>query len=81
MELLRNSCRGVHSHSNGEKTFSFEGNIMMTLKLDMKHISEWEEKVAAGSGSGVRRDRLRGGGEFRAFLRTGSRCKGRTAPL
>lgn len=40
MELLRNSCRGVHSHSNGEKTFSFEGNVTMTLKLDQ--LEEWK---------------------------------------
>lgn len=38
------------------RRFSFEGNIMMTLKLDMKHISEREGKVSGGSGCrGVRR--------------------------
>lgn len=31
--------QGVHSHSNGDKTsFHLEINIMMTLKLVMKHI-------------------------------------------
>lgn len=32
------------------RRFSFEGNIMMTLKLDLKHISEREGKVSGGSG-------------------------------
>lgn len=41
--FVEKSCRGVHSHSNGDKTsFHLESNIMMTLKLDMKHICKKE---------------------------------------
>lgn len=63
------------------RRLSIEGNIMMTLKLDMKHISEREGKVSGGSGCGGQVGGLRGGGELRASLQTGSRCKGLTAPL
>lgn len=62
------------------RRISIEGNIMMTLKLDMKHISEREGKMSGGSGCGGRWG-LREGGELRASLRTGSRCKGLTVPL
>lgn len=87
--FLRNSCRGVHSHSNGDKTsFSLESNIMMTLKLDMKHICKKDVRrgaIWAWVGSlGGRRGALhqcRGDGrELRAFLRRGSRCRDQTAP-
>lgn len=68
--------------------FHLESNIMMTLKLDMKHISK--KDVRRGSiwtwvGSlGGRRGalhRCRGDGrELKAFLRRGSRCRDQTAP-
>lgn len=63
------------------RRFSFEGNIMMTLKLDMKHISEREGKVSGGSGCRGSGGGLHGVSELRASLRMGSRCKGLTAPL
>lgn len=79
----------MHSHSNGDKTsFSLESNIMMTLKLDMKHICKKDVRrgaIWAWVGSlGGRRGALhqcRGDGrELRAFLRRGSRCRDQTAP-
>lgn len=53
--------QGVHSHSNGDKTsFHLEINIMMTLKLVMKHICKKEAR-GARTGSLERRDSARRG--------------------
>lgn len=68
--------------------FHLESNIMMTLKLDMKHICKKEVRrgaIWAREGSlGGRRGalhRCRGDGkELRASLRRGSRCRDQTAP-
>lgn len=82
--------------------FHLESNIMMTLKLDMKHICKkdmrrgWGGREGLfsylglggvsgrrwwgwGGGSSAQIQR-REGGELRAFLRKGSRCRDRTAP-
>ncbi len=68
--------------------FHLESNIMMTLKLDMKHICKKEVRRGAiwawvGSLGGRRGalHRCRGDGrELRASLRRGSRCRDQTAP-
>lgn len=72
--------------------FHLESNIMMTLKLDMKHICKKEVRRGEGGGAiwtwvgslGGRRGalhRCRGDGrELRASLRRGSRCRDQTAP-
>lgn len=73
--------QGVHSHSNGDKTsFHLEINIMMTLKLVMKHIFKRRRE---GHGWGLWKEGALLDGdhkELRAFLRRESRCKGQTAP-
>lgn len=82
--FVENSCRGVHSHSNGDKTsFHLEINIMMTLKLVMKHICKKEVRGGLDGVSGRKGCLHRSRGdhkELRAFLTRESRCKGQTAP-
>lgn len=79
--------------------FHLESNIMMTLKLDMKHICKKDMRRGWGGGEGLfsylglggvsgrrwggessAQIQRGGGGELRAFLRKGSRCRDRTAP-
>lgn len=72
--------------------FHLESNIMMTLKLDMKHICKKEVRTGKGGlfGHGWGLWEARGGGsaptqrrvgrELRASLRRGSRCRDRIAP-
>jgi len=68
--------------------FHLESNIMMTLKLDMKHICKKEVRTGAiwarvGSLGGKRGalHRRRGHGrELKASRRRGSRCRDQTAP-
>lgn len=68
--------------------FHLESNIMMTLKLDMKHICKKEVRrgaIWAWVGSlGGRRGALcrcrEDGRKLRVSLRRGSRCRAQTAP-
>ena len=72
--------------------FHLESNIMMTLKLDMKHICKKEVRTGKGGlfglgwglwearGGGSAPTQRRDGRELRASLRRGSRCRDRTAP-
>lgn len=75
--------QGVHSHSNGDKTsFHLEINIMMTLKLVMKHICKRRRGGTDGvcGKKGLCLDAEGDHKELRAFLRRESRCKGQIAP-
>lgn len=72
--------------------FHLESNIMMTLKLDMKHICKkevrrggvgvaiWAWAGSLGGRTGALRRRRGDSRELRASLRRGSRCRVRTAP-
>lgn len=90
MDLLRNSCRGVCTVTVMviRLLFHLESNIMMTLKLDMKHICKKEVRrgaIWAWVGSlGGRRGALcrcrEDGRKLRVSLRRGSRCRAQTAP-